>query len=66
MNMEKGLYNKFIVQRVDGKPINDFVFVLRPEKDKAALNALKEYAKSTKNKKLKSDLRKVIGDIERG
>ena len=60
----QGLYGKYLVrelggflngQRTAGPPLTD-VFVLRPEKDPAALKALFAYAAETSNLELSSDL----------
>lgn len=53
---EQGLYNKFEVYR-DGTPVDGFVFVLKPESDEAAREALWEYANETDNEELSEDLK---------
>lgn len=42
-DQERGLYAKYRVERVDGKPIGE-VFVLEPERDPYAASALEGYA----------------------
>ena len=70
----KGFYPKYIVIKVDGndnewrldaEPLTD-VFVLRPEKDRAALVALQAYADATTNEVLADDLYVWISHIEDG
>ena len=58
---DKGLYDKYlIVKKVDGTVITD-CFILRPEKDPAAVVALQAYAAVTPNKALADDLYKWVG-----
>lgn len=62
----RGLYGKYRIERVDGKPMKPgFRFLLSPENDPAALEALKAYAKSTKNRILAADLAHLIYAIEK-
>lgn len=60
-----GVYGKYHIERVDGKPMKPgFRFVLSPEHDNAALEAIKTYAKTTDNKALDDDLMRVVSDLE--
>lgn len=53
----KGLYNKYqIIHRDTGEEVDGSYFVLNPVKDHVARKALEEYAKSTSNDNLRSDL----------
>ena len=71
MSDQQELYGKYIVKRATttaagtrtGPPLTD-VFVLRPEKDAAALGALARYASLTLNQGLASDLRAWIQCIQ--
>lgn len=64
--MAKGLYGKYIIRKADGAPMgDDFKFVLSPEKDRAALVALRTYASETDNGELKSDLLEFIATIDK-
>lgn len=57
----KGLYDKYmVIKQVDGTTITD-CFILRPEKDPAAVVAMQAYAAATKNKRLADDLYKWVG-----
>ncbi|HDR3524335.1 hypothetical protein ACTFSJ_27585 [Bacillus cereus group sp. MYBK12-2] len=50
---KSGLYNKYKVTHTDsGKQLEGQCFVLRPDRDPAAVEALKAYAKTTENKQL--------------
>jgi hypothetical protein len=54
---QRGLYCKYLVRHADGTPLSPgLVFVLRPDRDPAAWNALREYALSTDNHALAGDL----------
>lgn len=56
-----GLYHKYIVIKVvDGTVIED-CFILRPEKDPAAVKAMQAYAAATDNKSLADDIYKWVG-----
>lgn len=58
---QKGLYGKFLVIKVvDGTVIDD-CFILRPQKDPAAVKALQTYAAHTENRALAEDLYKWVG-----
>lgn len=62
----EGLKLKYNVFKVsDGSPVYD-CFVLRPDRDKAALAALQRYAEVTENKELARDILKWIRDIRDG
>ncbi len=56
----KGLYQKYAVVKINGpndfEPMVDGCFVLRPEKDPAALSALTTYAGATNDKELSTAL----------
>ena len=56
-----GLYEKYEVRK-DGEPVED-CFVLEPESDSAAREALIEYAEHTDDDELATDLREWIIDI---
>ena len=60
----KGLYAKFAVTK-GGHRVTGF-FVLRPERDAAALSALIRYADVTTNRELAADLNEWIGEIQHG
>lgn len=63
--LTRGLYVKYNVTKIsDGTTVNN-CFVLRPELDPAALEALKAYAQATPNKMLADDLYAWISEIER-
>ena len=59
---ERGLHRKFRVYE-DGEEIPD-CFVLEPESDPAAREALLRYAKATGNEKLAEDLREWVADLQ--
>lgn len=52
----KGLIVKYDVRKVDTGELVNNCFVLRPDKDPAAIDALVEYARSTDNVELKRDI----------
>jgi hypothetical protein len=60
---DEGLYGKYDVYK-DGEP-QDGCFVLKPESDPAALEALKEYATETDDHFLGAELCYWIADIQR-
>ncbi len=61
---EPGLYGKYVVRKLPfGSQLTD-VFVLRPEKDPVALEALIRYAELTGNVYLHNDLWKWIERIK--
>ncbi len=62
LDMVDGLYGKYKVARVDGKPIG-FCFVLEPEKDPIARTALQTYAEATPNEQLREDLLAVLEEL---
>lgn len=56
-----GLYDKYAVFRnKDGSPVTN-CFILRPDKDPAAVAALRAYAQATDNAKLAADIYKWVG-----
>lgn len=61
-----GLYNKYVVFRnKDGSLVTN-CFVLRPDKDPAAVAALRAYAQATDDAKLAADIYKWIGTNPEG
>ena len=62
---DNGLYPKYEVRELDGTLLTD-VFVLRPERDPVALEALIRYAELTGNVYLHDDLWKWIEQIRLG
>jgi len=62
--MEKnGLYSKYVVRKADtGEAVTD-CFVLRPGKDPAAVEALREYARVTDNRELATDILRRIAPL---
>ena len=66
MNEQKGLFNKYtIINNETGEEVEGSYFVLKPETDKAARNALRIYACLTENKNLAEDLFKWTDELER-
>lgn len=63
-----GLYPKFIVTKSNGVPIDDFLFVLRPERDIHAVRALESYVASLEaeqpGSKLAVELREKLQQIQ--
>jgi len=57
---EKGLYSKYRVYRCDLTPVFN-CFVLEPDKDPAAVTALRAYAAATENKALAQDIYDWVG-----
>jgi hypothetical protein len=62
--MERGLYAKYDVTKADSGELVTDCFVLRPDRDPAALIALREYARVTKNPRLAEDILAWVGDFE--
>lgn len=60
---EVGLVIKYTVIKKDDNSIVEDCFVLRPDRDMAALEALRTYAKTTNNKALAKDLESWIYKI---
>jgi hypothetical protein len=62
--MEQGFYNKYVVTKANGNPIDPEAeyFVLRIDNDPAAKLALAVYAANTPNKTLSKDLMDKIGN----
>lgn len=59
----EGLKRKYIVLKADtGEDVPD-CFVLRPAKDKAAVEALRAYAKATDNDLLAADIYRWVGPL---
>jgi len=61
--MSTGLYKKYEILK-DGKPVTGRYFVLKPESDPTALEALRTYARHTHNVKLQADLFAWIDEIQ--
>lgn len=61
MSEPKGLYNKYLVIKVVDDTVIDNCFILRPDKDPAAVTALQAYAAATGNKVLANDLYAWVG-----
>lgn len=60
---QDGLYPKYFVIKTETGEIVQDCFVLRPQKDKAAVAALLLYAKETKNQELSRDIREWLSTI---
>lgn len=60
-NDKRGLYGKYIITKSDGTPVNDRCFVLKPDKDPAAVKALRAYAATTDDEQLRNDLYAWVG-----
>lgn len=58
---QPGLYGKYIVRKSDNGEYVDNCFVLRPDKDKAAVVALRAYAEATDDKMLAADIVNWVG-----
>lgn len=58
-----GLKRKYIVLKSDTGELVDDCFVLRPDKDTAAIYALNAYANSTGNRELAKDIKAWISDL---
>ena len=61
MTEDSGLYDKYEVSK-DGEPVSN-AFVLEPESDSAAREALIRYAKATNDEELAEDLREWVTDL---
>lgn len=59
----EGLKTKYIVRKAETGEDVDNCFVLRPEKDPAAVSAIRAYAEATDNAVLASDLLRWLWDI---
>lgn len=53
---EEGIYQLYTITKVNGDPVEDFKFVLSPEKDSASRKALEKYAEETDNYALAADI----------
>ena len=60
-NMYEGLKQKYVVRKADTGECVKNCFVLRPDKDVAAVAALRAYAGATDNKMLAADIINWIG-----
>lgn len=60
---ERGLYSKYEIAK-NGEPLDGSCFVLRPDRDPAAVEALRAYAAATPNKDLAQDIVRWVGDWE--
>lgn len=58
----KGLFGKYIVRKTSDGTAVDNCFVLRPEKDPAAITAIRAYAEATDNSTLATDLLQWVGE----
>lgn len=58
----KGLYGKYRIFRANGTPVKDRCFVLKPDKDPAAVKALKTYAAATDDEQLRNNLYDWVGE----
>lgn len=58
-----GLKVKYIVHKASNGELVDDCFVLRPDKDQAAIAALNAYADATENQVLAADIRKWLSSI---
>jgi len=66
MDETRGFYLKYQVRHADGSELSPgMVFVLRPDRDPAAWDALRMYALSTLNRHLGEDLRRWLTDYPR-
>lgn len=61
-----GLYNKYAVFRSKDGSLVTNCFVLRPDKDPAAVAALRAYAQATDDAKLAADIYKWVGTDPEG
>ena len=61
MDDYKGLKRKFLVFKSDTGEQIESCFVLRPDKDPVAVEALRTYARATNNKELSADIYRWIG-----
>lgn len=61
VDLYKGLKRKYLVFKADSGEMVENCFVLRPDKDPAAVEALKAYAKATDNEELAADIYKWVG-----
>ena len=65
INSERGIYIKYDVRKVEtGEMVFD-CFVLRPDRDAAARDALRFYAKVTSNRALAANLLDWIRQLEK-
>ena len=60
---QDGLYSKYFVIKTETGEIVQDCFVLRPQKDKAAVAALLLYAEETESQELSSDIRGWLSTI---
>ena len=68
MNKEKGLFSKYYVGRVDGKPMGES-FVLEPARDPIAVEALFHYASIAHDRGyevLAKDIFAMLNRVEKG
>jgi hypothetical protein len=61
MSDQKGLYDKYMVIKVVDGTVIENCFILKPDKDPAAVKALQAYAAATDNKVLAADLYAWVG-----
>ncbi len=62
---ERGIYTKYEVRKIISGDIVEECFVLRPQKDLAARDALLKYAQTTKNSALAQDIMTWIKSIDK-
>jgi hypothetical protein len=58
---EQCLYVKYLVRHADGRQVDGITLVLRPNRDYAAVIALRTYAAATPNKALAEDIYNWVG-----
>lgn len=61
MDKQKGLYNKYMVVKVVDGTVIENCFILRPDKDPAAVKALQAYAAAADNGRLAYDIWAWVG-----
>lgn len=59
--MSDGLKTKYIVRKAETDEVLENCFVLRPDKDRAAVAAIRAYAAETDNRNLAADLLQWVG-----
>ena len=64
MDADKGLKRKFLVFKSDTGEMVENCFILRPDKDPAAVEALRAYAGATDNATLSADILNWVGEGE--
>jgi hypothetical protein len=65
MDKERGLYSKYRVMKRDtGEELDGPCFVLRPDRDVAAMRALYRYAELTSDNQLREDLERWLDSMD--